>query len=256
MRRVKKPRPPVNLARDLDPECSWSQTEAQFLAGLPAAVDQSDYARQKFGELEGRKLREVLYQEQGWLCIYCERQIAEANPSPRVDHWRPLSKEPKSALHWRNLYLSCTTPETCDIYKEDKEFRCSPTDPYLPWPVDHDYDRCIAFTSLGEVYVRSDAPLDEAQRKALAEALGAPHDDNVKDNGVLNLNHPKLVAARRAALDAEWSRFASLYRDKPATREEREAHRAALHGKRPLPQFVSIRLRWLERSLGKGRVPP
>lgn len=253
MRALKKPWPPADVSPDGQNARTWKQTEDEFLSGLSTAADRTSYARTTFDSMGKHKLRAVLYQEQGALCVYCERRVAEGRPQPRIDHWRPLSLEPHLALHWRNLYLSCATSETCDVHKHESPLKAAPTDPDLPWPADHAYERCVGFTSLGEVYVRSDAPLDDAQRRALVLALGVPHDDEVKDNGVLNLNHPKLVAARIAALDSERTKLERQYKDKRATREDREARKVSLLREYPLQEFVSIRARWLDRSLGKAR---
>lgn len=253
MRALTKPWPPQDVSPDGQGTRTWRQAEREFLNGFGTAADPVGYARTTFDSMEKSKLRAVMYQEQGALCVYCERRVAEGHPQPRIDHWRPLSAEPRSALQWHNLYLSCTTVETCDIRKHDVPLKAAPTDSDLPWPTQHAYERCVGFTSLGEMYVRSDAPLDDAQRHALALALGAPHDDEVKDNGVLNLNHPKLVAARIAAIDSERTRLERQHRDRTALREDREARRSELLREHPLQEFVSIRARWLDRSLGKAR---
>ncbi|MBX3182795.1 MAG: hypothetical protein KF915_09210 [Polyangiaceae bacterium] len=253
MRGLRKPWPPADVSPEGQETRTWRQAEAEFLEGLGAAADRSAHARAAFDSMEKRKLRAVMYQEQGALCVYCERPVSEGAPLPRIDHWRPLSAEPQLALHWKNLYLSCATEETCDAHKHERPLKGDVTEADLPWPVDHAYERSVGFTSLGEVYVGGDAPLTDPQRRALVHALGAPHDDQVKNSGVLNLNHPKLVAARSAALDSERTRLERQYKGKTATRAEREARKTALLGEHPLQPFVSIRARWLDRSLGKAR---
>ncbi|MCA9631157.1 MAG: hypothetical protein KC766_26020 [Myxococcales bacterium] len=253
MRGLRKPWPPGDVSPDGQEARTWKQAEEAFLEGLPRATDRSAYARSTFDAMEKRKLRAVMYREQRGLCVYCERRVEEGRPTPRIDHWRPLSAAPELALHWRNLYLSCPTDTTCDCRKHDAPLRADAADADLPWPVEHAYERCVGFTSLGEAYVRTDAPLDDAQRQALVLALGVPHDAAVKDNGVLNLNHPALVAARVAALDSEKSRLERDYGNKTATRDDRIARAAALLDGTPLREFISIRVRWLERSLGRAR---
>lgn len=253
MRGLRKRRPPGDVSPDGQEARTWRQAEAEFLVGLPSVADRTGYARSTFDSMEKRKLRAVMYQEQGGLCVYCERRVGEGQPTPRIDHWRPLSAAPEFALHWRNLYLSCATDTTCDCRKHESSLRAEPFDADLPWPADHAYERCVGFTSLGEAYVRTDAPLNDAQRRALVLALGVPHDDTVKHNGVLNLNHPALVAARVAALDSERSRLERDYKSRTASREERVARATELLKDQPLREFISIRLRWLERSLGKAR---
>jgi uncharacterized protein (TIGR02646 family) len=253
MRAVRKQQPPRNVSPDGHTARSWQQAEIAFQNGLAAAADRASYARATFDAMDKGKLRAVMYQEQGALCVYCERRVAEGYPPPRIDHWRPLSAEPQLALRWHNLYLSCATADTCDVRKHENALKAAPTDPDLPWPVDHAYEHCVGFTSYGEMYVRSDAPLSDAQRHALVLALGVWHDDVVKDNGVLNLNHPQLVAARIAALDVERTKLELRHKNRTATREQREARKAALLRERPLQAFVSICARWLERSLGTAR---
>jgi hypothetical protein len=103
------------------------------------------------------------------------------------------------------------------------------------------------------MYVRSDAPLDDAQRKALVLAVGVPHDNAMKDNGILNLNHPALIAARAAAIDSERSRLKRRFENRTLSRPEREAIATNHLGNYPLPEFVSIRVGWLRRALGLGR---
>ena len=252
MRGIKKPWPPANVSPEGQEERTWRQAEEAFLEGLSGAKNQAEYARGTFDSMEKRKLREVMVREQGGLCVYCERRVVEDPGMARIDHWRPLSATPELALHWRNLYLSCATLTTCDCHKKDAPLR-DPAGDDLPWPVDHAYERSLGFTSLGEAYVRTDAPLDDAQRQALAFAIGDLHEDGTKDNGVLNLNHPALVAARNAALDSERTRLERDYRGKTASRPERETRATGLLADQPLKEFISIRVRWLERSLGKNR---
>jgi hypothetical protein len=103
------------------------------------------------------------------------------------------------------------------------------------------------------MYVRSDAPLNDAQRNALLLAIGLPHDNNMKDNGILNLNHPALVAARAAAIDSERSRLERDYKGKTANKADRQARAHTMLGEQPLRAYVSIRVGWLFKTLGAGR---
>lgn len=250
MRRLRKQWPPRNVSPDNQDARSWKEAADDLLA--TADLD-THHARSAFDNLDKRKLRAVMYQEQGNLCVYCERRIKEGNPTPRIDHWRPLSEAPDLALCWDNLYLSCASEATCDCRKGDTVLRADSNSSELPWPINFPYDRCVGFTSLGEVYVRTDAPLNDAQRRALTLALGAPHDDTTSDNGILNLNHPALVAARAAAVNSERSRLERDHKNKTATRSTRIARAKALREHQPLPEFISVRVRWLERSLGSAR---
>lgn len=253
MRGVKKPWPPGNVSPEGQEEQTWRQAEEQFNTDLQQSSERVALARARFDSLEKRHLREVMYQEQGGLCVYCERAVKEERPSPRIDHWRPLSMNPELALHWRNLYLSCATESTCDSRKQSTPLRADLSDLDLPWPVEVEYQRCVGFTSFGEIYVRQDAPLDEIQRKTLTHALGVLHGNVVKDNGILNLNNPALVAARAAALDSERDRLQRDFEGRTASRADRKTRAARLRNDKPLKEFVSIRVRWLERSLKEIR---
>ncbi len=253
MRGLKKPWPPKDVSPTGQDVRTMRKAETDFLDELGRALDKVGFARASFDDLEKPKLRTVLYREQGHVCVYGERRIEEGHPAPRIDHWRPLSQNPSLALHWHNLYLSCPTGATCDCMKHESPLTAGAGDPELPWPVDHPYERCVGFTSLGEMYVRVDAPLDDNQRRALPLAIGQVHSNTTGDNGVLNLNHPALVAARAAAVDSERSRTERDFKDKTATREDRERRAAALANTSKLPEYVSIRVGWLNRSLGKSQ---
>ncbi|AUB82515.1 hypothetical protein [Candidatus Thiodictyon syntrophicum] len=73
---------------------------------------------------------------------------------------------------------------------------------------------------------------------------------------ILNLNHPALVAARKAAIDAERARMEREFKGKTATREAREARAEALLARNPFESFVSVRTCWIRKELGKGRCEP
>ena len=95
MRGISKPRPPTDVSPDGQPSASLREAEDVFLTRLPAARDEASFARSEFDGLAKQKLRALMYREQHSLCIYCERRIAEGRPAPRIDHWYPLSREPR-----------------------------------------------------------------------------------------------------------------------------------------------------------------
>ena len=115
-----------------------------------------------------------MYREQRSLCIYCEKQITEVYPPPRIDHWqsnqpqtraRPPLEEPIPVLYDRQ------TPAT-PAKGEPQPFRWDdPSIAHMPWPVDRPYENVVRFTSLGEIYVRADVVLSDATRRALELAI-------------------------------------------------------------------------------------
>jgi hypothetical protein len=185
--------------------------------------------------------------------VYCERRVSEGNPTPRIEHWRPVSLAPELALHWKNLYLSCPSLDTCDCAKGDRVLRWDDGDPHMPWPVDFRYEDAVGFTSLGEIYVRKDANLPNAVRRALELAIADRRGGAAVRRGIVNLNHPALVAARAAALDGERTRLERDFGDRTATRDDRQHRADEMLDENPLPPFVSIRVAWLRKRLGRGR---
>ena len=253
MRAISKSWPPSDVYPDGHEAASLRQAEKEYRAALPRESDKVSFARSKFDRLDKRKLRREMYREQHSLCVYCERRTAEGYPPPRIDHWRPRSLNPELALHWKNLYLSCPSPETCDSSKADRPLRWDDADPDMPWPADRPYEDVVGFTSGGEIYVRSDAAISGATRRALELAIAdRPDGDRVRP-GILNLNHPALVAARAAAVDRERSRMERVFKNRTATTRQRNAWATLLLGKDLRPAFVSIRVAWLRKEVGWGR---
>ena len=164
-----------------------------------------------------------------------------------------LGGAPEYALHWRNLYLSCATRNTCDRAKDNRRLRWGDADPDLPWPTECDYERLVGFDGDGRMYVRDDAPIDEATRRALELAIDDLEYGGGRRRAILNLNHPRLMERRRAALDSERTRMERDFENKHATRDEREERANRILGQERLPAFVSIRVAWLRRTLGQGR---
>lgn len=67
------------------------------------------------------------------------------------------------------------------------------------------------------------------------------------------MNHPALVAARAAAIDSERRRLEKDFKNKTAAKSDRQKRAEKLLEKDLLPSFVSIRVAWLRKALGKGR---
>ncbi len=254
MRGLEKPSPPSNVSPDGQEPRGLADAEEEYLAALPSRTNKVKFAKAAFDGLDKAKLREVMRGEQKSLCVYCERALSESDSSPHVEHWRPRSRAPEYALHWRNLYLSCSTRDTCGVRKDDRPLKAHDADPDLPWPTELDYEDLVGFTSQGEMYVRQNVRMDGATRRALKLAIDDDHQDEARPRrAILNLNHPTLVAARRAAMDSEQTRLRRGFGQGTASREQRAARARRLLGRGQLPAFVSIRVSWLRRTLGRGR---
>ena len=253
MRGLLKPWPPSNVSPDGQAPRRFTDAEREYLAALPGRTNPVRFAEAELKRLDKAKLRQVMYGEQGSLCVYCEQELSENDSRPHVEHWRPRSRDPEHALHWRNLYLSCSTKDTCGDCKGDQPLKGDDTDPDLPWPTELDYGRLVGFTSGGEICVRDDVHIDDAVRTALKLAIDNRQHDGGQRRAILNLNHPTLVAARREALDNERKRMEKDFENRTATRDERKERASQLLGKGQLPEFVSIRVAWLRKRLGRGR---
>ena len=254
MRGLRKPLPPSNVSPVGQVPRAFSDAERQYAAALPDRTNKVRFARTAFDALDKAELREVMYAEQKSLCVYCERSLKEVGPAAHVEHWRPRSRAPEYALHWRNLYLSCSTEDTCGVRKGDRPLKADDGDPDLPWPTQLDYEELVGFTSGGEMYVRDDVPMDGATRRGLGLAIEDDrHGGGRRRPAILNLNHPTLVAARRAAMDGERTRLGRSLGQGATSTEERVARADSLLGRERCPPFVSTRVSWLRRSLGRGR---
>ena len=253
MRGLSKPWPPSNVSPDDQAPRRFVDAEREYLRALPNRSNKAEFARTEFDQLDKGKLREVMSGEQASLCVYCERGLPENGGPAHIEHWIPLSGAPEHALHWRNLYLSCAMIETCDGAKGNRRLRWDDADPDLPWPTECDYERLVGFGSDGGMYVRDDVNIDEATRKALELAIDDPQQGEDRRRAILNLNDPTLVEDRRAALDRERTRMEKDFKNRTATRDEREQRAVLLLGMDPRPEFVSIRVAWLRKKLGGGR---
>lgn len=253
MRKLSKPWSPNDVSPEGQTSRTFAEAEASFLQQLPGATNQTSFARSEFDRLDKRKVRAVMIVEQSALCVYCERRVEEVKPSPPIDHWRPLSENHDKALHWKNLYLSCDSTDSCDVCKGGRSLKWEDTDDDLPWPCDFDYSRHVGFTSLGEIYVRTDTGLSEPLRRSLRLALEDQQDGNVLKASILNLNSPGLVAARAAAIDQERFKLNREFPEQTAPQMERARAALKLNREQVKEPFVSVRIAWLNRQLGKGK---
>src|SRR5690242_6283971 len=99
--------PPTNVSPPGQVPRSLPPADAAYQRRRVAARDPVVHARSEFDSMHKRYLRDVLFVEQRFLCIYCEGAIDEAHPPPPVDHWNPLSQFVDQVFDWSNLHLSC-----------------------------------------------------------------------------------------------------------------------------------------------------
>ena len=252
MRRLEKPQPPANVSPDGQVPRSFVDAEQEYLAELGNRTNKTAFARGELKRVHNAKLRQVMYGEQGSICVYCERRLSEGPSTPRVEHWRPVSGSPESAFDWKNLYLSCATKDTCDSRKGCRPLKAKDADPDLPWPTDFAYEHVVGFTTAGQMYVRTDAPLEQPKRNALELAIDDHMNGGQFRKAILNLNHPSLREARRAALDSERTKLKRKFPNPGPSTEDRGNRANQILDQHPLPEHVSIRVAWLRNTLGRG----
>jgi hypothetical protein len=238
MRGLTKGQLPPNVSPPGQQQCSLGAADAAYQQSRITATDPVAHARSEFDSMHKRYLRDLLFVEQRYLCVYCERAIDEVHPPPPIDHWNPLSLFLHQAFDWNNLHLSCRTVDTCDDRK--KSIALS-----LPWPVSFQYEDVLGFTSGGRLYVRNDVGVPPALRQALELALEDRPGPPVA-RSTLNLNQPALREARAAAIETEDGAPSPI----PAQRQQRVA---TLLAQPRRDAFVSARLAALNGQLGVGR---
>lgn len=98
-------------------------------------------------------LKKALLLEQGYICCYCMRRIAEENME--IEHFKPQAKDkyPELQLDYRNLLASCQgnrgEPQRlqhCNASKGKEEITLNPADSI------RDCETFIKYRSTGEVY--------------------------------------------------------------------------------------------------------
>lgn len=238
MRGLTKGPPPANVSPPTQQQTSLAERDAAYQVSVATAPDPIRHARTRFDAMHKRFLRDRLFVEQRYLCVYCERAIDESHPPPPIDHWNPLSLFPQQVFDWNNLHLSCRSVDTCDDRKQSVELN-------LPWPASFRYEDVLGFTSGGRMYVRNDVPVSSQLRQALEVALDdQPGPPDARST--LNLNHPALRAARAAVIEIEEG-------EPPATPAQRQQRMAALLALTRREDFISARLAALNGRLGVGR---
>jgi uncharacterized protein (TIGR02646 family) len=148
---------------------------------------------------EKEDLRASLLSEQGYICCYCMRRIAEPTAQKMViEHFKPQSLYPELQFNYYNLLASCQGNEGlseayqhCDERKKSHEITINPLNQTM-------MER-IKFTSNGEIYT-DDVILD-------------------KDiNNVLNLNLQQLKNERKAIILGLEQKIQRKFKDKTVSK--------------------------------------
>src|SRR5262249_40031343 len=109
MRGLIKGPAPTNVSRPGQQQRSLAAVDGADQRSSVTAADRVAHARFEFDDMHKRYLRDLLFVEQRYLCVYCERKIDEVAPPPPIDHWNPLKLFLQEVFDWNNLHLSCRT---------------------------------------------------------------------------------------------------------------------------------------------------
>jgi uncharacterized protein (TIGR02646 family) len=175
-------------------------------------------------------LRQALVAEQRGVCCYCQSRIRATPDGMKIEHWQCRSNFPALQLEYRNLLGACLGGEGrprehqhCDTSKGDQPLCFSVCD------AGHPIERHIRFLGDGRIQAE-----DGAVNAALSE--------------VLNLNWGRLVANRRATLEAFRQRLQSGQKLDPA----RELPKWDGSQAGDLPEFAQVIVYWLNKRLGRA----
>jgi uncharacterized protein (TIGR02646 family) len=175
-------------------------------------------------------LRQALVAEQHAVCCYCQSRIRATSDGMKIEHWQSQASFPALQLEYRNLLGSCPGGEGrrredqhCDTSKGNVDLCFSVCD------AAHPIERQIRF--LGDGRIQSD---DGAVNDAL--------------NKVLNLNWERLVANRRATLEAFKQRLQRGHKLDPT----RELPKWDASQPGDLPEFAQVIVYWLNKRLKRA----
>lgn len=154
--------------------------------------DEKDYT----GYDEKDELRVALVMEQRGICCYCMGRINPVHNKMKIEHFLSHSGHPNLRLVYSNLFGAClgnmkaNADEHCDTLKKNKMFNfhmCSSPSIHAE----------IKYKLNGEIY---------SANEQLYNEIGKPYYNDVsgkliKPHGILNLNMPELIKARKSTLD-------------------------------------------------------
>jgi len=148
------------------------------------ALENEDW-QPTFGTLRGAEktaVKEALMTEQGFICCYCERRLADEDS--HIEHFRPQSDPDIDPLDFSNMLCSCQ-----DQLKKGKPRHCGNLkdnwfDPMLLIsPFDPDCENRFAFTGRGRIKPAQEA--DEAAAETIRRlGLGMPKLNSLREKAI------------------------------------------------------------------------
>ena len=166
------------------------QPPNRFLVWLGQANENWQPSYEELRAPEKPELHSALLSEQGHICCYCNRRIGPSREKSHIEHIRPQSYYPHSALNYDNLVVSCQgenekrKPIHCGNAKAD--WPSPSSEALLVSPTDKACEAAFEFTAIGEIIPQNRFQHQEAAAETIKR---------------LGLDVPKLVAERGGALE-------------------------------------------------------
>jgi uncharacterized protein (TIGR02646 family) len=138
----------------------------------------------KFNDLDQtivEHLRNVLLEDQGYICCYCQKRIPEnILPKSKIEHFLCQEENKENIFSFRNLFIACNgkvgIEETCDTVKKSKTLKSVDF-------LNHSVFDSLKYTKTGVIYSDRNTDLNE-------------------DLETLNLNNQNLRTSRKAICEA------------------------------------------------------
>lgn len=160
--------------------------------GIHRRINPTDYK----GYRDKQTLREYLVNEQRGICCYCMGRIYPKELKMKIEHFLSHTGYPNMRLIYSNLFGAClgnmkaNADEHCDTLKKSRAFN-------FHMCTSNSIHSEIKYKTNGEIY---------SDNEGLYNEIGRPNYCNdegmlIKDPGILNLNLPELIKARKNTLD-------------------------------------------------------
>lgn len=148
------------------------------------------------GYRDKKILREYLVKEQRGICCYCMGRIQPKELTMKIEHFLSRTNHPTMRLVYLNLFGACLGNENvginthCDTFKGKNEF-------HFHMCTSGSIHAEIKYKPNGEIYSDNEELYNEIGKPIYYNEEGIL----VKQPGILNLNLPELVKARKSTLD-------------------------------------------------------
>ena len=138
----------------------------------PACLGRYHHGRDRWSDLatteaDYQEVRDRLDELQRLRCAYCESDLSRESTRPHVEHFERRSRARQKTFDWGNLFRSCTHPEQCGKFKDERAGAFVVGD--ILKPDQDDPRRYLFFATDGKVHPRTG--LSPAERHRADETI-------------------------------------------------------------------------------------